>query len=132
MKIKINNPYLFSLILLIFTIFFINGCGENNNLFIIKDKSIIPQEKCNFLGDYVIIYETGCPFCEQVMPRIEKVEQDFNITFTRVNIALKQDYETLQLIKVLPEKVPCVIIKCKAYIGAGYSVEDFKQAILSS
>lgn len=100
--------------------------SNNTSIYTIKDKSVIPQDKCSQLEKYVIIYQTGCPHCERVIPRIQQVEQDMNVTFVHYNLAIKTDFDKLDSLKLLPEGVPAVIINCKAYLGDGYSVEDFE------
>jgi thiol-disulfide isomerase/thioredoxin len=106
--------------------------SNNTSIYTIKDKSVISQDKCSQLEEYVIIYQTGCPHCERVIPRVQQVEQDLNVTFVHYNLAIKADFDKLNGIGLLPEGVPAVIIDCKAYLGDGYSVEDFENFVLAS
>ncbi|MEM4702985.1 MAG: hypothetical protein QXP53_00655 [Candidatus Pacearchaeota archaeon] len=118
---------------LIVSVLVLNGCSSNNtDTLILKDKMIIPQDKCKFLDKYIFIHETGCPHCANVIPRIRQVEHEFNITFKEYNLAVKEDLDAINRLKILPQGVPCVIIDCKVYLGDRYSVDDFKQAILKN
>ncbi len=105
---------------------------KTSNLYTIKDKATIPQDKCALLEKYAIVYQTGCPHCEKVLPRIQQVEEDLNITFKHYNLAIKVDFDKFNEIGLMPEGVPAVIINCTAYLGDGYSVEYFENAILNS
>ncbi|UCD20594.1 MAG: hypothetical protein JSW08_02335 [archaeon] len=109
----------------------LNGCGNGNNeLLIIRDQMDIPADKCSLMDDYLIIYETGCLHCEKVLPRLAQVEDELGMEFVEYNLAIEADYNKVtQDWEVLPQGVPAVIIGCKAYLGSGYSVEDFKQAV---
>lgn len=125
------------LALLIFLILILNGCSHfgnshSDNILVLKDKMQIPQEKCKLLDKYVLIYERGCPHCENVMPRIEQIEQEFNVSFKKYDLAVKEDFEAIRKLKIIPQGVPCVIINCKVYLGDGYSVKDFEEAILAN
>ena len=53
------------------------------------------------------------------------------VTFTRYNLVNSADKKYLDALKILPKGTPCVIIHCKAYLGDQYSVEDYKNAVLS-
>lgn len=92
----------------------------------------IPQDKCSKLDQYAIIYQTGCPHCAKVLPRIQEVEQSLGVTFKHYNLAIQADFNYIQSLGMLPEGVPAVIINCKAYLGSDYSVDDFKSFILGN
>lgn len=99
---------------------------KQNTIYLLKDKSVLSQDKCAQLEKYVIVYQTGCPFCAKVIPRIQQVEQDLNVTFKHYNLAIKPDFDKFKEMRIMPEGVPAVIINCKTYLGAGYSIEEYK------
>ena len=105
---------------------------KTSDVYTIKDQDTIPQDRCVLIDKYAIIYQTGCPHCEKVLPRIQQVEQDLNLTFKHYNLAIKADFDKFTEIKMMPSGVPAVIINCKAYLGGGYSTEDFKNFVLAS
>jgi len=114
-------------------LFLVLGQDKNKtDLIIIKDQMVIPQDKCSQLDQYSIIYQTGCPHCAKVLPRILEVEQSLGITFKHYNLAIQSDFNKIQTMGIMPEGVPAVIINCKAYLGDGYSTEEFRSFILGN
>ena len=123
---------IFLIIALFGVIIFLNGCGSNTQeLTILKDKTVLNQSICSSLEDYVFIYQTGCQHCEKVVPRLEQVEQELNITFKEYNLAVKEDRTHFDNLDILVRGVPAVIIHCKVMIGDQYSADDFKNAVNS-
>lgn len=124
---------IFAVLVIVVVLFLILGKNDRNTgLLILKDKMLLPEDKCKLLDQYVIIYQTGCSHCAKVLPRIQEVEKDLNITFKHYNLALKQDFNELNAREIMPEGVPCVIIDCHAYLGDPYSTEDYKNFVLNS
>jgi len=112
---------------------FLAGCGNNNGnseLLILKNGETISENRCMGLDNYFVIYETGCPHCGKVLPRLDQVEEDLGIEVIRYNLVVQEDFEKItQIWKILPEGVPAVVINCKIYLGSGYSIDDYKDAI---
>ncbi|MCS7134552.1 MAG: thioredoxin family protein [Candidatus Pacearchaeota archaeon] len=118
------------LLFFVVAILFLSGC--KNEILILKDKKTIPEPKCIQLEKYIFIYETGCPHCDKFFPVIRQVEKELNVSFKKYNLAIEEDFKELQKMKIIPEGIPCVIISCRVYIGAGYTAQDLKKAILES
>ncbi len=124
---------IFAVVVIAIVLFLLlNQTPNQSNLLIIKDQMIIPNEKCSQLDQYSIIYKTGCQHCAKVLPRIQEVEQSLNLSFKHYNLAIPSDFSQIEAMGIMPEGVPAVIINCKAYLGSGYTTEDFKGFILQT
>lgn len=86
--------------------------------FMIGETMDLPNYMCedhDLRGKVVVIHQTGCWACEKVVPILEEIEQENNMTFEYVN--LNVDPTRIYELNIQPFYVPTVIIDCTAYVS---------------
>jgi len=89
-----------------------------NNVFYIGETMDLPASTCeehDLYGKVIVIHQTGCGACERVVPALEEIEDELNLTFEYVN--LQVDPSRIFELNIQPFYVPTVIIDCTAYVS---------------
>lgn len=111
-------------IIFLFLVFIIlvSGCisnnGGNGQTVYLDYGDVLPDGLCrsnNFDTRIIVMHKTGCSACEQALPVLESLEKKLNLTFEYYDLAEKDDLEKIKKMEILPQYVPTVLIKCKAY-----------------
>ncbi len=121
-------------LLMIAMMVLISGCispGNGNNETIYIDiGDVIPDAVCTarVIKDRVlVIHKTGCMACDVALPRLREVEQELGMNFEYINTVEAEGFERLEELKIMPYRVPTVLIKCKAY--AVLTKDEYKALI---
>jgi len=117
------------LIIIIAVVATVMGLQTNSDI-VLNDGTVIPDNVCEERGikDTVVVFHSnGCPACAIAVPRLEQLEKELDYEFEFINIAVRQD-KVVEL-GLVPTKIPTVVIKCKAYVGAK-STEEYRSLIM--
>lgn len=105
--------------LIIAVVLLVSGCtSPGNGTIYIDIGDVIPDVNCTAMGindRVLVIHKTGCPACDVALPRLREVEQELGMSFEYINTVEARGLERLEELKIMPYRVPTVLIKCKAY-----------------
>ncbi len=107
--------------------------GGEVPIFYIGETMDLPKSVCDINdlhGKVVVIHQTGCGACEKVVPVLNEIEQELNLTFEYIN--LKEDPSRMYELRIQPFYVPTVIVDCTAYVSkeSVWSKEKYKTIIM--
>jgi thiol-disulfide isomerase/thioredoxin len=83
-----------------------------------------------FSDKIIIIHSPSCPHCLVVVPILEQIEQENNLTFYYYDVTKKADVDKITNLGLVVQYVPDVIIYGKVYVGER-TKEQYEQAILN-
>ena len=85
------------------------------------------------IGKISFLYKAGCVPCGKMLPIMESIERENNLSVTYYNILVpeeKNDLLELDLLEYLePERAPVLIVECRAYFGVK-SESEYQRLIL--
>lgn len=113
-----------------------NENGPNNGL---EEKTVIipagggevPRDVCIAKGvekKVIVLYLTGCSACVISVPRLRELEGEMEAEFEFLDFASGESQERINELKLLPEKIPTVVIGCNAHVGVR-TKETYKELI---
>ena len=86
--------------------------------FLIGETMDLPRLICEMhelKGKVIVIHQTGCGACEQVVPNLREIEEENNLTFEYID--LNVDSSRMYELNIHPFYVPTVIVDCTAYVS---------------
>ncbi len=106
-----------------------NNQSKNHTMIILKDGTLLEYNDCVARGvnDKVVVFHSvKCPACGIAVPRLEELdnETDHEFEFIELSTNVNRAYE----LGLMPELIPTVLIKCKAYVGVR-TKEEYRNLI---
>jgi hypothetical protein len=113
-----------------FLVYFVSPF-DNENEYI--DGMKISSKACLETGKISFLYKAGCIPCGKMLPIMESIEEENNLSVTYYNILVpdeKNELLELDLLEYLePERAPVLIVNCRAYFGVK-SESEYQRLII--
>jgi hypothetical protein len=102
----------------IFIVYFVSPFDNEGEY---KDGMKISSKACLDMSKISFLYKAGCVPCGKMLPIMESIENENNLSVTYYNILVpeeKNELLELDLLEYLePERAPVLIVNCRAYFG---------------
>ena len=80
-------------------------------------------------GEVIIFHSSGCGACGIAIPRMEELELELGLDFEFIKLAVPEENERMQELKIFPSFVPTVIIGCQVLVGV-QPKETYKRVLI--